>query len=146
MTTKDLADASAAYPKSPVILLGNATLAQLEHIFRDLCGRSPTFYKAIPAAFAGPLTLSRQRMQVFLETTQGETLAVPLEKERYKFEEFLEVLYYQYSWDVARPLLPAEVLDLSQPISNYFISSSHNTYLVGNQLSSEASVGEYQKV
>ncbi|KAL1888310.1 hypothetical protein Sste5346_009635 [Sporothrix stenoceras] len=73
-------------------------------------------------------------------------LVVPLEKDRYKFEEFLEVWCYQYNWNASRPPPVSEVLDMSFPISQYFISSSHNTYLVGNQLSSEASVGEYQKV
>lgn len=36
--------------------------------------------------------------------------------------------------------------DLSAPITDYFISSSHNTYLTGNQLYSDATASSYTNV
>lgn len=39
-----------------------------------------------------------------------------------------------------------EHLDLSAPLSDYFISSSHNTYLTGNQLYSDAAASAYTSV
>lgn len=41
---------------------------------------------------------------------------------------------------------PAKNKDLSSPIADYFIASSHNTYLSGNQLYSESSASAYTNV
>lgn len=41
---------------------------------------------------------------------------------------------------------PLEELDVSAPISDYFVSSSHNTYLTGNQLYSDAAASAYTSV
>ncbi|CEJ56953.1 hypothetical protein PMG11_05664 [Penicillium brasilianum] len=41
---------------------------------------------------------------------------------------------------------PRKDLDVSAPISDYFVSSSHNTYLTGNQLYSDAAASAYTSV
>ncbi|KAH0348280.1 PLC-like phosphodiesterase, partial [Aureobasidium melanogenum] len=49
------------------------------------------------------------------------------------------------SSDEADAMAPV-TLDASHPLTDYFISSSHNTYLWGNQLYGKASTKAYQKV
>jgi phosphatidylinositol phospholipase C delta len=41
-------------------------------------------------------------------------------------------------------LTPAHLLDRSHPLAEYFISSSHNTYLMAHQLYGTSSAGAYE--
>ncbi|KAJ2967009.1 hypothetical protein NQ176_g9875 [Zarea fungicola] len=54
-------------------------------------------------------------------------------------------LNYMSSSDAA-VVLPRDDEDLSWPLSSYFVSSSHNTYLSGNQLYSDSTTDAYANV
>ncbi|KAG9197880.1 hypothetical protein G6514_000772 [Epicoccum nigrum] len=61
---------------------------------------------------------------------------------RFKFSDFLRYI----TSPIANAQRPAVSEDVSWPLSDYFISSSHNTYLTGNQLSSDSSTEAYKDV
>ncbi|KAF9879324.1 phospholipase c [Colletotrichum karsti] len=92
--------------------------------------------------------VTREQFIAFLESVQGETDVedvLPEEKERYTWPEFFEFWWKKYGLEATRPLNTKDK-DLSKPLSNYFISSSHNTYLVGNQLASTSDPEAYKTV
>ncbi|KHN94272.1 1-phosphatidylinositol-4,5-bisphosphate phosphodiesterase 1 [Metarhizium album ARSEF 1941] len=87
--------------------------------------------------------LSREKLYVFLKDVQCEPIIKNLDKEQYTAGEFRRVLVEGYDVNAIGP--PPEK-DLSRPLTNYFISSSHNTYLDGNQLSSTSTPEAYRNV
>lgn len=95
---------------------------------------------------------NREQANIYIRCTQAgdpesvaEGLPVALAaKPELDLKDFLQYMTSD-AGDVVGPL-GAEQGDLTHPLSSYFISSSHNTYLTGNQLSSDASTDAYKNV
>ena len=117
-------------PEAENLYLLQSLRDHLKRVYDKLRGSSPT--------------LSREQLEVFFNITQDQPLLLAV-KDDYEFQEFLEVVWHNNGFQALKAKPPGE-LDMSKPISNYFISSSHNTYLSGNQLSSKSSTEAYKNV
>lgn len=122
---------AASQVPAETLVLSHGIQDHLKRVYDDLRGSAPT--------------LSRQQILKLFETTQDQPIILPEDRDDYKFEEFLEILWYSNGLQAQKEKPPGE-LDMTHPISHYFISSSHNTYLSGNQLSSKSSTDAYKNV
>src|SRR5690606_20783476 len=77
-----------------------------------------------------------------LPTALAEAVATEAESGGMDFAGFLQYITSSASAATA----PPRSEDLSWPLAAYFVSSSHNTYLTGNQLSSSSSASAYKNV
>lgn len=87
-------------------------------------------------------TASKASVYGFFSAVQGETIC-ELDKAEYDIGDFVFLWAKHFNPDA---LAPPAVKDLSKPLTNYFINSSHNTYLDGNQLASRSSPEAYKNV
>ncbi|XP_013909324.1 PREDICTED: 1-phosphatidylinositol 4,5-bisphosphate phosphodiesterase gamma-2 [Thamnophis sirtalis] len=89
-------------------------------------------------SWAQDLNKVRERMSRFIDDTMRET-----DEPFLYVDEFLTYLFSKENtiWD--EKYASADPQDMNNPLSHYWISSSHNTYLTGDQLRSESSPEAY---
>lgn len=112
--------------------LSPVVLKHLKSIFDSIAGKDQGLNKAETDTFL-------DKIQQVDRWGDSRSLA---DKDTVDFNAFLQHATSP-EWDALGP--PASC-DLSYPLSNYFISSSHNTYLTGNQLYGQSSTDGYKNV
>ncbi|XP_046545960.1 1-phosphatidylinositol 4,5-bisphosphate phosphodiesterase gamma-1-like [Haliotis rubra] len=119
------------------------------HFNQYLCGR------------VGERRMDPDNFVSFLEEDQKETFSVESSKLMIKHfvddqmrgtlgtMHFTEKEFYDYLLSpdnsVWNPEQDQVTMDMSQPLCDYWIASSHNTYLTGNQINSDSSVETYAR-
>uniref|UniRef100_A0A7N6C0U5 Phosphoinositide phospholipase C n=1 Tax=Anabas testudineus TaxID=64144 RepID=A0A7N6C0U5_ANATE len=89
-------------------------------------------------SWANDLNQVREVMTTFIDDTMRKT-----NDPEFTVSEFLSFLFSKENsvWD--ERFTEIRNLDMNNPLSHYWISSSHNTYLTGDQLQSESSTEAY---
>ena len=125
----------------PEIQAGGGAPAS-HRVLRKVETFSSTVLSYLKAISNGEWALCNEQLQELRGQTSAEPPKDGQEQEKVDLVTFQDYM----SSERANAMLPAEELDLSYPISSYFISSSHNSYLSGHQLWGEASAEVYRNV
>lgn len=112
--------------------INTSVLPYLQNIFNNHAGPDKKWQKE------QIITFLHHRQADKVTEASGNIAA----KEELEFQDFLQYM----TSSIANVQAPPEPTDLSWPLSSYYISSSHNTYLTGNQLNSDSDADAYKNV
>ncbi|OHF00151.1 phosphatidylinositol-specific phospholipase C [Colletotrichum orchidophilum] len=131
------AGGGASETERSVKTLGDSVIPHLTKIFNVHAGQDDKkWHKEQIASFLKNVQAEETPESLVANTSGAATL------EELDFNGFLNYMTSSAS-AITRPVHEE---DLTYPLSSYFISSSHNTYLTGNQLYSESSTDAYRNV
>lgn len=122
----------------------NATsFKELHYIFEELTGGQDTMSREVFAAFVR----NTQEEPADEETIERALNAVGcVDADELTVKMFVNYLTnYEYCSHIARDKAQRVYQEMDRPLPAYFINSSHNTYLTGDQLTSKSSTEMYKK-
>jgi len=134
---------SAPLSPTPQLQAGGGQTA-LHASMNTLSILSPTVQKYLKLIADGQTPFAAQQLAEYSKFLL-ERLRLEEKPKQHGRLDFQSLVSYMGSSE-SNALRPAGEVDLNYPIASYFISSSHNTYLSGNQLYGGSSAEAYRNV